>query len=216
MQIFQALIKLIGWIFIIAVMGGLFYLALLIKKAFNQERVVESWSALFDGANGEGEKVIKGVVREIERVEVPNIYVTRKKVRPGEGFIGKPREFLVAEHRLIDTYDMYIGAHDYGKQLFVSWYLVAEPMAFLRMFKRNPITAILKLPFLVLAKSLSKVRGDSGDFYSKMNLFDREEITAYITTVHHAVTTAAKEVAENRNIDFSKVDTRTRGFLNLS
>lgn len=191
-------------------------LLLLIKKILDKDRVVESWTALLDGANGEGEKVIKGAIREIERVEAPNIHITRKKVNPGRGFIQKSREFLVAEHRLIDTYDMYIGARDYGKQLFVSWYLVAEPVSFSRLFKRNPILAVLKLPFLVLAMVAARARGEKGEFYSRMNLFDSEEITAYVTTVHHAVTAAAKEMAEARHIDFSKVDTKTRGFLNLS
>ncbi|MEK7082622.1 MAG: hypothetical protein AAB972_00500, partial [Patescibacteria group bacterium] len=130
-----------------------------IKRVFNQERIIDKWSTLIDGANGDGEKVITGLMREIERVDAPNIHVTRKEVRPGRGFIKKPREFLVAEHRLFDIYDMYIGARDYGKQLFVSWYLVAEPMAFLRLFKRNPIGAILKLLSLALAKGVSKSQG---------------------------------------------------------
>ena len=46
--------------------------------------------------------------------------------------------------------------------------------------------------------------------------FDLEELTAYVTTVHHAVLDAAKEISESVGFDFSKVDQKSRGFLNIS
>lgn len=215
-QTLQTLVSIIQYIVIIGVLVGISFIASCIKRKFNQERIMDKWSTLIDGANGDGGKVIIGAMREIERVDAPNIHVTRKEVMPGNGFIRKPREFLVAEHRLFDTYDMYIGARDYGKQLFVSWYLVAEPVSFWRLFKRNPVGAVLKFPFLLIAIVFSKSQGESGEFFSMMNLFDNEELTAYVTTVHHALLESVKEVMENRKIDFTKVDSKTSGFLNIS
>lgn len=213
MTLLQILPTLILWIVVFVIVGGIALLSFVINRKFKklkEEKIRESWSILIDGANGEGEKVLTGFIREIERVEAPYVHVTRKEVKPGRGFIKKSREFLIVEHKVFDTYDMYIGARDYGKQLFVTWYLVEEPFSFLRLFKRNLIGAFWKLPFIFFGMFFG------GGFASASNLFDSEELTAYALTTHHAVLASVKELMENRNIDFSKVDTKTRGFLNLS
>lgn len=206
---------------IIAVMYALYGIYLLYRRLrgtrkINQEKIIEQWSTLIEGANGEGEKVLKGAIRIIERLNAPDVFASRKEIRPGPGLIKKRREFLVVEHKLLDVYDMYIGARDYGNQLFVSWYLVAEPTSFFRMFKRDPIKTLFVYPFIVAVRIFLFSKGIDTKLMSALNLFDTEEMTAYVTTVHHAVTEATKEVAEGNNIDFSKVDTKTRGFLNLS
>jgi coproporphyrinogen III oxidase len=58
-------------------------------------------------------------------------------------------------------------------------------------------------------------QGGSGKLYSDMNLFDTEELTAYITTVHHALTDAVKTMMEEQKIDYTKIERRTQGFLNV-
>lgn len=208
--------EMFGTLVVIGIIVGVIYLIYISKRQLKKDRIGDQWSALIEGANGQGEQVIKGVIQAIGRVEAPDIFIKREEISPGPGFITKPRELLVAEHRVLDNYDMYIGARDYGKQLFVSWYLVAEPISFWRRLKRNPIGAIFGLPFLAFASMVSKSQGGTGEFFSNLNVFDTEELTAYVTTVHHAVTETVKELMENRHIDFTKVDTKTRGFLNLS
>lgn len=210
--------KLIFWLIVIAIVAGYFYLRRTgkITRKIKGEKIAEQWTALIQGANGEGEWVIAETIRTIEKLEAPHIHVSRQERKPGPGFIKKRRQFLVAEHKLFDTHDMYISARDYGKQLFVSWYLVEEPLSFLRLFKRDPVGALVRWPFIMLVRMFSVAQGNSGKFYSLFNLFDTEELTAYVTTVHHAVLEAVKELMENRRIDFAKVDTKTRGFLNLS
>lgn len=186
------------------------------RVKLKQERIADQWSTLIEGANGKGEKVITDTMRAIENVNAPNVFISRKEVRPGNaGFIRIRREFLVAEHRQFDTYDMYIGARDYGKQLFVSWYLVAQPISFWRLFKRNPLRAILTAPFVIFARGISRTQGGSGDLFSSFNLFDIEELTAYVTTVHHALLDSVKIVMEGQKLDFTKVEKRTKGFLNV-
>lgn len=184
-------------------------------KTLKQEKIVDRWSTLIVGANGQGERVIAETIRVIEQLEAPNIFVSRQKRKPGSGFIETPREFLIAEHRILDGYDMYIGARDYGKQLFVSWYLVEEPISISRLFKRDPLTAIIKLPFLIFGRIFSIMYGGSGKFMSTLNLFDSEELTAYATTVHHALLDSVKVVMEDQKLDFTKVEKRTTGFLNI-
>lgn len=204
------------FIIIVAGIGVYIYLRLTnkIPRKIKKEKIVEQWSALIEGAKGEGERVITETIRAIERLEAPDIYVSRQELKPGAGFIRKKREFLVAEHKLLDTHDIYIGARDYGKQLFVSWYLVEEPITFLRMFKRNPIGAVIGWPFISLMRFLYFWQGGS-KFMSLLNLFDTEELTAYVSTVHHALLDSVKAMMEDRKLDFTKIENRTRGFLNI-
>ena len=202
---------------LIVIAGIVAYLIYRRKKQIKRDKIGDQWSTLIEGANGEGEQIIKGVIRAIERVEAPDIFIKRQEISPGRGFITKSRELLVAEHRVLHNYDMYIGARDYGKQLFVSWYLIMEPTSFWRLFKRNPISAIFNIPFLFFMGMISRSQGNSkGEFFSALNVFDTEELTAYVTTVHHAVLETTKELMEQRKLDFTKVDTKSRGFLNIS
>ena len=85
-------------------------------KTLKQEKIVDRWSTLILEANGQGERIIAESIRVIGQLEAPNIFVSCQKRKPGAGFIEMPREFLIAEHRILDGYDMFIGARDYGKQ----------------------------------------------------------------------------------------------------
>ena len=49
-----------------------------------------------------------------------------------------------------------------------------------------------------------------------MTMDDKEELGAYITTAHNVVLVALEELMNDLNLDFSKVDKHTEGFLNLS
>ncbi len=49
-----------------------------------------------------------------------------------------------------------------------------------------------------------------------MDIFDMEELSAYVTTVHHALIDATEEISKEVDFDFTKVDTVSRGFLNIS
>jgi len=202
---------------VIAAIAGYIYLRWTnkIPRKIKKEKIVEQWSALVEGANGEREKVITETIRIIEKLETPNIFVKRQELKPGAGFIRKKREFLIAEHKLLDTYDIYINARDYGRQLFVSWYLVEEPLNFMRRFKRNPVGAVISWPFVVMARVFLFWQTGSGKIMSPLNLFDLEELTAYVSTVHHALQESVKIMMENQNLDFTKIDNRTRGFLNI-
>lgn len=180
-------------------------------KKIKEEKIVQQWTMLIEGANGQGERVISETIRAIEKLEVPNIHVSRQERKAGGGFIKGTREFLVAEHKLFDTHDMYISARDYGKQLFVSWYVLAEPIGFWRRFKRNPVKAILCWPFIVIMR----VMGGGIKLYSLTNLFDTEELTAYVTTVHHALTSSVTAMMEEQKIDYTRMEKRTQGFLNI-
>ena len=50
----------------------------------------------------------------------------------------------------------------------------------------------------------------------EMTMDDKEEFGVFMSLIHQATTTSLEEMMNGLNLDFSKVDTHTEGFLNLS
>jgi len=168
-------------------------------KQLKEEKTLEKWSYLIEDANGKGEEIYNSIVRNIDKVKPEAVSARKETVMPQVSFSGffkaRRREFLVVDNSNFKSYKIYVGVRDYGKQLLVSWYLVCEPGVLGQLSRK-----MAEFKFMPL----------------QMNLFDEEELTAYTTTVHHAVLGAVKEVMEGLNQDFAKVDRKSKGFLNIS
>jgi competence CoiA-like predicted nuclease len=129
---------------------------------------------------------------------------------------GRTRKFLITDNDYLKGYRVFIGTNDYGKQLSVSWYLTLETNILTQMSAaaaKNFFYAIIFFPILLVAKLFNL------KFYTipeRMDLFDQEELRAYITTVHETVKTATEGLMKSLDLDFSKVDTKSRGFFNIS
>ncbi|MBA7605806.1 hypothetical protein ES703_12941 [subsurface metagenome] len=183
-----------------------------------EEEIIDRWSVLIEGANGRGKELFKKVDENLKEIKAPKVEILLKEVSPSlmRKIRGEKRTFLVVQNTYLKSYLMYIGAADYGKQLFVSWYLTMEPSAFQKFLSKLPwFIAILLLPIIIMVRiyNLFKKKTVSP---AEMDLFDLEELTAYVTTVHHALMDEAKEISESVGFDFSKVDQKSRGFLNIS
>jgi hypothetical protein len=165
----------------------------------SEEKIIDRWTILIDGASGRSEEALRGVVENINKLQPEEVELKRESVMPEASFVSflkkQKREFLIAINKHLKHYKVYIGAKDYGKQLLIAWYLVCEPGLFGK-----------------LAQKMAQFRF----MPTSMNLFDLEELTAYVTTVHYAVRDAAKQIAESVGFDFTKVDQKSRGFLNIS
>lgn len=175
-------------------------------KQLKHENILESWSHLIEGAEERGEEIFREVVKEIERFEPENVELKRETVFPQESFLspssilptffkGERREYLTVLNKHLKHYKIYVGTRKYGKQLLVSWYLVKEGglsgklMEQLEKFKFMPYV---------------------------MNIFDHEELTAYATTVHHAILESVGDMMRKLNQDPSKMDRKSKGFLSIS
>lgn len=186
-----------------------------------EKTIIDQWSVLIDGANGKGEKIFKMTEQVLKQKETPKVAVARKMVAPSffkQIFQGKDKPFLVVSNTYLKGYKMYIGATDYGAQMFVSWYLCLEPNKYLKMIQALPWWAqLMLLPVVVIIMFglwlKKKSKAVSPEF---MDIFDMEELTAYVTTVHHALIDTTEEIAKEVDFDFTKVDLKSRGFLNIS
>ena len=177
--------------------------------AIRNVETVEEWIAVIAGANGKTEEWMSEVVRRIQATGIANLFVSQRDVQP-EGisgairgmFGGKRRPFLEVVNNNLKTFVMYVSARDYGNNLNVSWYMTAE-------MRRHGVIARM----VVQKRNFKWFKEFSP---ATLDIFDREELAAYTTIVHHAVTGATEDLMKNLNLDFTKVDTHTRGFLNIS
>lgn len=186
-----------GLLLMVAAVGGAFYFGVI-----RAEEVMENWSILIEGGRGRGNEVLDSASKFLRDTEVQNISVERRMMAPGviKGILGEEREFLVikATSLKLAPYQIFLNARDYGKNLHVSWYLTYR-IGFLR--------AILSLiPGLSLIPR----------FLSDLDLFEQQDLTAYVTNVHRCTLKAVEKLMLELNQDPSKIDRKTRGFLGVS
>ena len=170
--------------------------------SLKSQNIKERWFAAIGGANGESEKVLRAFMSGVQAAGIPEIEAGRQSVSVGlgsklKGIFGggasQDRIMIVITNKSLPGWLIYIGARDYGKQLLVSWYLVTDE------------------------KKTSRFSRTIGTMASmELDIFKTEELSAFVTIVHQSLKDAVKQVMTEMNLDFTKVDTHTRGFLNIS
>src|SRR3989338_6501637 len=171
--------------------------------SLKSQNITERWFASIGGASGSSDKVLRDFISRVQAAGIPEIEVGSQSVSVGLGsklkgmFSGgggsQNRGMLVIANKSLPGWLIYAGARDYGKQLLVSWYLVVDEK---------------ELPRLARAIGGASMMG--------LDIFKTEELSAFVTIVHESLKEAVKQVMTEMNLDFTKVDTHTRGFLNIS
>jgi hypothetical protein len=195
----KAIIWFIGLAFIAA---GL-YLGLEPHGILRKDQVLENWAILIEKAQGKEGDIFQDTEVFIKESKAPSIEMDIQAIAPGmvRGLLGKTREFLIITDResfKLKPYKIFINARDYGDNLDVSWYLTYKPTL---------LQAILSLlPFVnVIPKTLSD-----------LDLFDQQDLRAYVTNAHHCLLKAVDKLMLDLNQDPSKIDRKSRGFLGIS
>jgi len=97
----------------------------------------------------------------------------------------------------LSNFKTFVNANDYGENLFVSWYLTYRP-DFLQ-------SLVMLLPG---AKKVLSI--------DDLNLFNKQDLTAYVTNVHHCLLEAVEKLMTDLNQDPTKIERKSRGFLGIS
>ncbi len=121
----------------------------------------------------------------------------RQKLAPGiiKGILGVKRDFFVVtplDNPRLEPFKLFLNARDYGNNLDVSWYVTYKPGA-------------LRLRRLTAA---SIVGG--------LDLFDQQDLRAYVTNAHHCLLKAVEKLMVGLNQDPSEIERKSRGFLGIS
>lgn len=162
-----------------------------------REEVVDRWSILIENGRGRAEDIFRGTEGFIVESRAPKIEMERKEVSPTvlKDIVGVKREFLLVRNRenpRLDRYQIFVNARDYGNNLDVSWYLT---------YKLGILEAIFAL---------------FRTYVPKLDLFDEQDLRAYVTNTHHATLKAVEKLMLSLNQDPSKIDRKSKGFLGVS
>ena len=192
---------------IISTKVGVAFLALAAVGIFiviveRKAEILDNWSALIRGAQGQRDQVITTTKELINISKAPSIEIKEDKVGPSlaPSAFGETREFLIVADRRnlkLGCFKAYVNANDYGDGLFVSWYLTYMPDVWQTLASLIP--------------GAGKVIG-----LDELNLFNKQDLTAYVTCVHHCLLEAVEKLMLGMNQDPSKIDRKTRGFLGIS
>lgn len=187
---FGLLLLLIGFLLIVIVITN--------RKA----DILDDWSILINNAHGQRDEIISSTKGLITDSKAPSIEMKEEKVGPTLALasFGETRSFLIVTNRVnakLSNFKTFVNANDYGENLFVSWYLTYRP-DFLQ-------SLIMLLPGVKKIMSIDD-----------LNLFNKQDLTAYVTNVHHCLLKAVEKLMTDLNQDPSKIDRKSRGFLGIS
>lgn len=185
-----------------------------------KEQIIEKWGTLISGGAGRGEALIADTLRFIDESQLTDVRVQRRRMSPGmmRGIMGGNRSFVVVTHTgnsNLKPFKMYLKTRDYGSGLQVSWYVVVQPngaeklMAFLLSI---PLLGLLFLPFHLLGRF---IRADKSGIL-ELDIFDEEDLSAYITNIHHCMLDAVEALMKTLRQDFSRVNRHSQGILGIS
>jgi hypothetical protein len=164
-----------------------------------REEIIDRWSILIENGKGRANDIFADTEDFIEKSEAPRISMERKSIAPtiAKDIMGISRDFLVVtnlENPKLKGYRTFICARDYGNNLDVSWYLTYKLSFF------EAILHILRLGALV----------------PRLDLFDEQDLRAYVTNAHHSLLKAVENLMLNLKQDPSRIDRKSKGFLGVS
>lgn len=181
---------------------GLWLLIVVIFISSKDPEITERWSALIRNAQGNGDWILSATKTLVEATKAPSIEMNEENVNPSltKTAFGETRKFLIIIDRRglkLASFKIFVNAVDYGNNLFVGWYLAYKPDWWQ--------TFLLLMP------------GAKEAFNPKeLNLFDEQDLTSFVTTVHECFKRAVDKLLLELHQDPSKLDRRSRGFLGIS
>jgi len=180
--------------------------------------IVEQWSTLIEGAQGRQAEFYQLVEDRLEELQPPHIEISRQKIYPSliSQMQGSNRLFIVIKNKRFANYVIYAGAEDYGKQIQICWFLTTRLSKLTEWGANMPaVISWIIFPFWLIEALIGKITKRSIRL-EHMDVFDSLELAAFAGTVHHAVTNGSQTISNTVGFDFSKVDQKSKGFLNLN
>ncbi len=174
-------------------------------RTLKGEKVAERWATVIEGGQGKADRVFEIARDFLEKSEAPSVSWETVDAQPSrlKGLVGKKREHILVVNKDLKPYRMYIGARDYGTHLDVSWFLTEEP-SILRIIGRLFLSAITFGIYLIYWL-----------LFKGPDIFDQQDLRAYVTVGHHAVLRAVDTLMEELNQDISRIDRKSKGFLEV-
>lgn len=167
-------------------------------------KIIDQWSTLMQQCQGQGEGLLQAVEKNLEKHQAPGVSWKRESVAPGllKGLFGKRRDYLLLTHERFEDYLMCVGARDYGTNLDVSWYLTGSTKSVL-------VRTLAQVPGVGVAAGMYAA-------LQSLDVFDQQDLTAYVTVGHHSVLQAVEELMQKQKLDLTRLDRKSRGAFGVS
>lgn len=193
----------IAGLVILAIVVGVLFVMLRPGGILRKEEVIDDWFSLIEGAQGKAEQMFNETQTALRESKAPHLDIRRRRLSPGvlRGIAGEQRDFLVVTHQLnmrLTPYQMFVGCRDYGNALVIDWNLTFRP------------TLLQSLISLLLVKTT--LPNPTVD----LDLFDQQDLRAYVTIAHRSLLRAVENLMQSLGQDTSRLDRRSRGFLGIS
>lgn len=162
------------------------------------ETILNQWSMLVDGAAGRDTELLDDIQARLTAAWIPgNSEWSIDEVESGGMFSKTKREFLIVRLEQFGDYRNYIGVRPYGKHLDCCRFLTVEP-GFLKRQLSQAITG-----------------GEDRLLSTPKNLLVEQDLTAWVTVVHHCVIGSVKGLFTKLGQDPNGVRSETKGFLQV-
>jgi hypothetical protein len=157
--------------------------------------IIQKWGYVIEDGAGQGKRVMDDVEHLFAGSDIPGIRCAQIDLSTG-GMFARKREFLAVALQSLKEYRMYIGAHDFGHHLEVSWFLTVSP----GFMKRSLSKRALGRP-----EALSQI----------IPLFDQMDLSVWIQVSETYVGKAVEAILQALKHDTSGLNTKSKGFLSV-
>ncbi|MEZ5358871.1 MAG: hypothetical protein R3F48_08560 [Candidatus Zixiibacteriota bacterium] len=162
-----------------------------------EESILNEWSMVLDNAAGNAPTVLEGIQNRLQQSEIPGNCVWSIEEVQSSGFFSKVRrEFLIVTLEQFRDYHMYIGIRDYGVHLDCCRFLTVEPN-FLKKWASEKLTGS--------AEALSAPK----------NILIHQDLSAWVTIVHHAVVKSVEDLMNNIGSDPKLLQRGSKGIMEI-
>lgn len=166
------------------------------------QKIAQTWSCLIQDGASQADRFFDQVRELIMSREIPGLKDRDIEVSDlkDEKLFSETRRFMVIRNSgTAKEFRIYVGVRPYGRELQVSWYLVVQP----------------ELASRVISRLLTLGRGDRFAYAETLSVFAHQDLSAHASVVHSCVKEVIQATMEKLGQDFSKVDTRSKGVLEL-
>ncbi len=163
-----------------------------------EETILTQWSMLIDGAAQRGHEVLDDIQARLKAARIPgDCEWSLEEVQNGGMFNKVRREFLIVRLKQFSDYRIYVGVRPYGAHLDCCRFVTVEP----GFFKRE------------LSKAITG--GEDRLLSTPKNILIEQDLSAWVTVVHHCVLDAIKALMSKVGQDPAGLRRETKGFLQV-
>lgn len=198
----RSILGLLFFFFVLVPIGAIALIIYLVvrrrRSGLRKDQILERWQVLVENGSGSAEDIYDSVVAALESAEPPGVSWQRQEIKAGGLLTGKSYYGLVVTNSYLKDCRIYIFAYNYGTGLHVAWFLSMQ----VGLLTRSLAAGILK-------------ETDPRALVRYLDIPQELELSAYVSTVHGAAKGAVGALMAKLEQDFSSVNTRSKGFLEV-